>query len=492
MYRYRHLNMMLCFLVLLTLFYTTPQAAFAAGVVGNGAPASCTEAALTTALFGGGPVTFNCGGPATILILTQKEITQDTTIDGGGVITITGGLATRLFLVNAGATLTLRNIVLDSGFSVGGDGGAILNNGTLVLENSTIQFSKAGANHSGGAIYTTGPVTITKSTLKNNFAGSGGAIYNENGVLTINEVNLTDNKAPKDMIAIGYGGAIANLGKMTLTDSFFSQNEGRFGGALFVGGGAGNGQATLEHVYFSKNTAGSLGGALYTNVQTTTVTVDDSVFNNNTANNGGGVARFSAQLRITNSSLTNNTATGGGGGLYVATGPQPLIGGYVKLQSVTISSNKATNNQGGGVYNFAGGLELYSTTIVSNTQGVYSAGGGNTRFRSSVLHNPGFLNCDGDGTPISDDARNFATDTSCPLPSSQTGAGLNPQLGPLTVDTFGHTFYHMPLADSPLLNGGFNCPDRDQRLATRPDACDIGAVEFGGLLPMGYLPLAIR
>jgi hypothetical protein len=50
----------------------------------------------------------------------------------------------------------------------------------------------------------------------------------------------------------------------------------------------------------------------------------------------------------------------------------------------------------------------------------------------------------------------------------------------------------MPLADSPLLNGGFNCPDRDQRLATRPDACDIGAVEFGGLLPMGYLPLAIR
>jgi hypothetical protein len=48
----------------------------AGGVVGDGTPASCTEAALTTALTGGGTVTFNCGGPTTILVLSEKNITR--------------------------------------------------------------------------------------------------------------------------------------------------------------------------------------------------------------------------------------------------------------------------------------------------------------------------------------------------------------------------------------------------------------------------------
>ena len=45
----------------------------AAGVVGTGTPGSCTEAALDSALAGGGAVTFNCGpNPATITLSAQK------------------------------------------------------------------------------------------------------------------------------------------------------------------------------------------------------------------------------------------------------------------------------------------------------------------------------------------------------------------------------------------------------------------------------------
>ena len=45
-----------------------PSVALAAGVVGSGTPGSCTDAALTTALAGGGTVTFNCGAnPVTIV-----------------------------------------------------------------------------------------------------------------------------------------------------------------------------------------------------------------------------------------------------------------------------------------------------------------------------------------------------------------------------------------------------------------------------------------
>src|SRR5262245_43480297 len=96
--------------VTLVLALVSPQLAQAAGVVGTGTPASCDEAAFTARLGGGGNVSFNCGGLKSILIVNEKAITQSTTIDGGGQITLTGGLTTRLFHVSAGITLTLRNI----------------------------------------------------------------------------------------------------------------------------------------------------------------------------------------------------------------------------------------------------------------------------------------------------------------------------------------------------------------------------------------------
>jgi hypothetical protein len=51
----------------------------------------------------------------------------------------------------------------------------------------------------------------------------------------------------------------------------------------------------------------------------------------------------------------------------------------------------------------------------------------------------------------------------------------------------------MPLAGSPLINhGGPACSLTDQIYAPRPDACDIGAIEFGGLLPRLFVPLILK
>ena len=64
-----------------------PATARAASLVGTGTAETCTDAALNTALAGGGLVTFNCGGPATIDISAgtgTKTIAADTTINGGG------------------------------------------------------------------------------------------------------------------------------------------------------------------------------------------------------------------------------------------------------------------------------------------------------------------------------------------------------------------------------------------------------------------------
>src|ERR1041385_5296359 len=79
----------------LTVAIATSPAAWAAGVVGSGTAGSCTDAALDTALAGGGLVTFDCGtDPVTIDITSgtgTKAISADTTIDGGGLVTISGG-----------------------------------------------------------------------------------------------------------------------------------------------------------------------------------------------------------------------------------------------------------------------------------------------------------------------------------------------------------------------------------------------------------------
>ena len=346
----------------------------AGGVVGSGTPGSCTQAALTTALTGGGTVTFNCGGAATITITTPLTISQDTIIEGGGKIVLSGGLITRLFHVQAAqASLTLNDIVLDRANStVSGDGGAILSVGTLVLNRTTIQnsvttgcggaiwsngtmiisnssfksntgVSAGGAictgafgttrlqvtdssfsNNTtsdpvvgyGGAIHVNGPVaevTIIDSSfttnsgrlggalsvftggsatlrtlnpanpvlfLANSAAEDGGAIYNL-GALYIYQAEMNGNAVPTNSLAIGYGGGIANLGNLTLQDSLLSANQGRFGGGLFVGSPIGisgvTPQADVQRTSFVLNSAGSLGGGLYTNTGAT-VTVANSSF----------------------------------------------------------------------------------------------------------------------------------------------------------------------------------------------------------------------
>src|SRR6059058_1556575 len=74
-------------------------------VVGTGTSASCTEVALDACLPGGGSfngtMTFACGGAASITVTSAKTISADTTIDGGSVISISGGGTVQVFVVNS-------------------------------------------------------------------------------------------------------------------------------------------------------------------------------------------------------------------------------------------------------------------------------------------------------------------------------------------------------------------------------------------------------
>lgn len=224
-----------------------PHPSAAAGVV-----TECTEASLRAALAGGGSISFSCTG--TIPLSSQLEVTQDTSIDGGGVVTFDGGLQTRLIHVARGAHLTLHGVTLTRGDAHAPFGGALLNEGQATITASTLSKSQAA---NGGAISNQegASLTITASTLSENKANSGGAIYNDSDAsLVITASTLSGNDArsgggailnQKDAIltmtastlsgnsaGVG-GGAIGNFGRVTVTASTLANNRSPTGGTIY-------------------------------------------------------------------------------------------------------------------------------------------------------------------------------------------------------------------------------------------------------------------
>ena len=64
-------------------------------VIGTGAPASCTSAAVVKAVARGGIITFSCGpNPVTITMTAPAKVVNTShqiVLDGGGLVTLSGG-----------------------------------------------------------------------------------------------------------------------------------------------------------------------------------------------------------------------------------------------------------------------------------------------------------------------------------------------------------------------------------------------------------------
>ena len=288
-------------------FYALP--AQAAGVVGSGTPASCTESAFNTALTGGGSVAFNCGGLATITMSTLKQISVDTIIDGGGIITLSA-TNTYFFQVFFANSLTLKNITLANGSS--NIAGAIENFGTTTVEKSQL-VNNHSTNHAG-AIVNYGHLVLTGSTLANNQAvngggaiyndsgtveatdslftgnkvtgpnGKGGAIDNNAGTISLNRVALTSNSAA------GAGGGIHSFASLTLTNVTLSGNQSTTNGGGGIYQGSGNG--SLNFVTMVGN-SGTFGGGVYNEGLLGTLFLQNTLLSNNSGGNCDGVVTSS-------------------------------------------------------------------------------------------------------------------------------------------------------------------------------------------------------
>jgi hypothetical protein len=276
-------------------------------VVGSGTPASCTGDAFIAAVAAGGVITFDCGpDPVTITLARPAKVFNDKgpeiVIDGGGLVTLSGGGKTRILYMNTcdeaqvwttphcddqdHPRLTVQNLTFVDGNakaeSTYDGGGAIWARGGRLRVLNTRFFKNVcadtGADLGGGAIRALSqhrgePVYVVNST----FGGGPGL------------GNVGSN-----------GGALSSIGvSWTLINSLFSYNRavGRGGNPAesgTPGGGSGgavynDGNAmtlSLCGVKMEHNQVNAYGSAIFfvSNDHSGKVVIRDSVI---TANEGG-------------------------------------------------------------------------------------------------------------------------------------------------------------------------------------------------------------
>jgi hypothetical protein len=380
------------------------------------------------------------------------------TIDGGGVITVSGNNASGVFQVHSYVQAALTGLTIRGGNS--DYGGGIYNYAfaTLTVSNSTVSGNSALA---GGGIfnYVLGSLTVSNASFLLNSAGAGAGIYNDDGTLAVSNATFSGNSASQD------GGGIYNdVGTLTVSNATFNLNS-----AINNGGGLLNraGALTMSNATLSGNVAGFAGGGIY-NSGSGTLAVSNATLSGNSAIFGGGINN-KGTLAVSNATFYGNSANSqevsvslNGGGIF------NQIGATLTVQNATLSGNYAFNT-GGGIAN-DGTLTMQSTIVAGNT----------TSFSDEA--DVSERGVDG-GSTYNVIGTATGSGLSFDFNGNQFLLGVIPlRLGPL--GNYGGPTQTMPLLPgSPALGqgapGGAGVPTTDQRGFPRPTSgrVDVGAFQ---------------
>lgn len=316
----------------------------------------------------------NATGPS-VTVKLGSDISATAPITTGGSntpksVTILGEgkkytSTTLAFDVKPNTTLTLNNITLDTIKHASSWGGAMYNEGTLILDN----------------------VTFNKNIAQTPKAVGGGAMAlvatNGNAVsTTIKNSTFTNNSTESNPVYENNGGAIYVYGTsklvgdntLKISDSYFESNHtNKTGGAIGVNNlGPSNFEIEIKDTTFTKNNSTGYGGAIDVTTGGTgnvTIKLDNATFNSNESSksDGGAIAYEKGNItsNISNSTFTNNTANNGGA----------IYNGIKNLTiSNTIFDGNKTNDggKGGAIYN-AGNISLSQTEFKQSTDTIYMA-----------------------------------------------------------------------------------------------------------------------
>ena len=277
-------------------------------VIGTGTPASCTSAAVVSAVASGGVITFNCGpGPVTITMTATAKVVNTShriVLEGGGTVTLSGAGKRQILYMNTcdqrqqwttsdcydqeWPELVVQNMTFEDGTSTvsqskgtsfgGGGGGAIFDlGGQLKVVNSRFIDNRCyhvGPDLGGAAVralaqWRNKPVYITSDTFRGGQCSNGGALSSIGVSWVVLNSIMTNNDA------IGYGANPAVPGT--------------------PGGGS--------------------GGAIYCDGDTYSLEIEGTVIRDNHAREGGGAIFFvsddnTGTLTIESSTLGDNPSAG--------------------------------------------------------------------------------------------------------------------------------------------------------------------------------------
>jgi len=322
--------------VLLALWWLLPLSSFGGGVITN-----CTEANLRAAMAGGGLVTFACDGTITLVKTITNDV--DTTLDASGrQIIISGNKSVRVFFVNSNVSFTALNLTVANGRSDKG-GGIFNDGGMLTVQQCRFAFNEAigqskglwglGEDGGGGALFNTGVANIADATFATNSARGGDGVEGDN-----------TNGGFGRSGGSGWGGAIWNLGLVSI-DSCSLQ------GNLALGGVGGVGVAGQDYPYGmgspgeGGNGGRGWGGAIFS---TNEVSVRNSLFVWNEARGGqaGDGGRGGFRLYGGGSTGEPRGAPGGAGGSGLGSALWSS-NGVMRISNCTLADNEVAGGLGG-------------------------------------------------------------------------------------------------------------------------------------------------
>jgi hypothetical protein len=380
-------------------------------------------------------------------VCTLRAAVMAANLTTGATIMLPAG--TRALTIHAAGAddQTTGDLNVDSDMSIAGAGSAV----------SIIDASGLGVDSvfkiSAGHV-----VTMSGLTIQNADAGSG----------------------------LAGGGAIDNLGALTLISVRITNCHALTGGGIQTGFFAASGSLSLVDSTIDHCSANYGGGVSFNGTGALVIT-DSSVSSNGAVYDGGGIYVYAAAaVTVTGSTISGNLAANGGGIEHAAAV-------LFTLTNCTVSGNE-TSNDGGGIRN-SGSMGLYNTTVTRNhadadLDGVGTGGG---VFNTPLAENQERFTVDGDGPLFSECAGTitsggysmvrYVNAAHCTISGVVMTEGA--LLGSLQANG-GSTMTHASLQGSPAVDGGnpSGCTDPlgatigyDQRGVPRLGRCDIGSYE---------------
>ncbi len=328
----------------------------------------------------GGAGIFNNGGVLEVLdgTVLSNNISNGLLSSGGAILSLDSSVTiTNATITNNGANRAGGAIeIIDGELSI---------NNSSITGNDVNGLAGSAMPGNGGALHITGAATINISggTIANNIAArEGGGLWNQkNSTMTVGGgVRISGNIALGDESHDGGGGVFNNGGILVLNDAVIEDNHangiaGSGGGVLNVDGGTVTGTGVMIRKNSAKRAGGGIEDVANASLSLTNATIDSNITASSPGNGGGIHITGATNVTLLGGSVSGNTASSEGGGLWNGTGIMNLAGVTVANNT---ASGDASNQGGGGIYNLRGVVLTQSNTVIENNvaDGASGSGGG--------------------------------------------------------------------------------------------------------------------